>query len=212
MSISDGAAWEKEFGWQETKVGRLFSKEPNLKTFNRELIERGAELILIGLGVDVKDHNFADTPKRVADVYQEMFCPPETGWPMFEEDFTDIVVLRHHTFYTMCPHHLLPVKIVANVAYIPSGKVMGASKLARVIHDINTMPLTQEALMDRVINRMRDLLGDHSKGEAISLIGEHGCFAIRGVKSGADMATLKLTGAFKEPEWEKKFYHLVSYR
>jgi GTP cyclohydrolase I len=154
-------------------------------------------LILKGLGVDPDDHNFDRTPQRVADVYEEMFRPPDTGYPVFDEKYTDMVVLKGHDFYTLCPHHLLPVYIKCSVGYMPNGKVIGASKLMRMVADANRMPLTQEALTAMILERIDHLTAGTSKGAAIILEGEHGCFKMRGVKShAAKMVTMKFSGSF----------------
>ncbi len=164
---------------------------------NKELIEQGTRLILQGLEVDPTDHNFAKTPERFAKVFEEVFTPPKTGWPVFEEDYTDMVILRGHTFWTFCPHHLLPVKIKASVAYVPDGRVIGASKLARIIHEVNVTPMTQEKLTAEVLTKLRELTSFTSKGEAVLMEGNHGCFAIRGVRSAASMVTCKFNGVFE---------------
>lgn len=177
--------------------------------FSRKMIEDGAKQILIGLGVDVLDHNFSTTPKRMADVYEEMFCPKETGWPVFDEEYTDIVIVKGHTFYTMCPHHMLPVEIRASVAYFPNGKVIGASKLCRLIHEVNRKPLTQEKLTDLICKAIKDYTHGTSKGEAVLLQGEHDCFKIRGIRSNASMVTYKFNGVFDQPENQKRFLELV---
>jgi GTP cyclohydrolase I len=177
--------------------------------FNRQLCEEGATLLLRGLGVDLTDHNFATTPKRVADVYQELFSPKESGWPVFDEEYTDIVIVKGHRFWTMCPHHLLPVEIRASVAYFPNGKVIGASKLCRLIHEVNRKPLTQEKLTDLICQAIKEYTGGTSKGEAVLLEGEHDCFKIRGIKSEARMITYKFKGCFEEAENQKRFLQLV---
>lgn len=158
-------------------------------------IEAGARLILEGLGVDLADSNFAQTPHRVAKVYQELFQPPPTQWPVFDEDYTDMVIVRGHTFWTLCPHHLLPVRLVASVGYIPRGKVIGASKLLRMIHGCNHAPMTQEALTAAIIGHIQQVTGGTSEGEAVLLEGRHGCFEIRGVRSDASMITCKFSGS-----------------
>jgi len=175
-----------------------------------EKIEAGAGLILEGLGVDLSDSNFVQTPHRVAKVYQELFQPPATEWPVFDEDYTDMVIVRGHTFWTLCPHHLLPVKLVASVGYIPRGKVIGASKLIRMIHDCNRTPMTQEALTAAIIVHIRKLTVGTSAGEAVLLEGRHGCFEIRGVRSDASMLTCKFSGRFEsETELQRRFMDLV---
>ncbi len=179
----------------------------------RELIIEGTKLILQGLEVDPNDHNFARTPERFAKVFEEVFSPKSTGWPVFEEDYTDMVILRGHTFWTFCPHHLLPVKIKASVAYIPDGKVIGASKLARIIHEVNVMPLTQEKITANVLDKLRELTSFTSKGEAVLMEGNHGCFAIRGVKSTASMITCKFNGVFNlDPRLQDRFLTLARLR
>jgi GTP cyclohydrolase IA len=173
-------------------------------------IEAGVRLILEGLGVDPDDSNFRQTPRRVAKVYEELFLAPKTDWPVFDEDYTDMVIMRGHTFWSLCPHHLLPVRLVASVGYIPRGKVIGASKLIRLIHDCIRMPMTQEALTASVIAHIRDLTGGTSEGEAVFMEGRHGCFAIRGVRSDASLITCKFNGRFEtDPELQRRFMDLA---
>lgn len=189
--------------------GPIEAVEAHHRKFDRLRIEQGARLILEGLGVDIRNHNFASTPARVAKVYEELFCPQQSGWPVFDEEYTDIVIVRGHTFWTMCPHHLLPVKICANVAYFPNGKVIGASKLMRLIDEVNTMPLTQEKLTDLICDSIKHHTQGTSKGEAVMLTGRHGCFEIRGRKSGAEMVTYKFKGDFEQTENQRRFLELV---
>lgn len=159
-------------------------------------IQDGVYLILQGLGVDEHDHNFKDTPRRVAKVYQELFDPPPTKMPVFDEEYTDMVMFRNHVFYTMCPHHLLPVRLTTTVAYIPDGKVIGASKLGRIQHSVNRYPMTQERLTFEILAKLNALTDHTAKGAAILMRGEHGCFSIRGLHSPGDMMTLKYAGCF----------------
>lgn len=176
---------------------------------NTTKIEQGARLILEGLEVDLTDSNFSITPQRVAKVYQELFIPKDTGYPVFEEDYTDVVIMRGIDFVTLCPHHLLPVKLSASVAYIPNGKVIGASKLIRMIYEANNKPKTQEALTNDIILSLQKLTGGTSRGEAVMLVGRHGCMELRGVKSAANMLTYKFAGEFKsDPEKERRFLSL----
>jgi GTP cyclohydrolase I len=177
---------------------------------DKDKIASGVKLILEGLGADLEDSNFRRTPERVAKVYEELFRPPQTEWPVFDEDYTDMVIMRGHTLWTLCPHHLLPVRLVASVAYIPRGKVIGASKLMRLIHDCIRMPMTQEALTASVIAHIRDLTGRTSEGEAVFMEGRHGCFAIRGVRSDASLITCKFSGRFEsDPEMQRRFMDLA---
>lgn len=156
--------------------------------------------MLEGLGVDLEDGNFKSTPKRVAKVMQELFVPKETEWPVFEEDYADLVMLRGFEFWTLCPHHMLPVKLRACIAYIPKGKVIGASKLGRMLLECNRMPMTQEALTNAALEQINFLTEKTSEGAAVLLTGEHGCFRVRGLRSNADMITIKYGGVFLSDE------------
>lgn len=184
---------------------------------NKTKIEAGARQMLEGLGVDLQNHNFATTPQRVAKVMEELFVPEETGWPVFDEEYTDIVLLRGHVFWTLCPHHMLPVKLTMSIAYLPDGKVIGASKLARIAHEANRMPMTQEALTSAILDKAEDLLTTRHKGSAdtgprgvaVMLSGNHGCFQMRGIKSCADMVTFKFSGDFEDEGWQTRFFELV---
>src|SRR6478752_4962379 len=101
-------------------------------------LEKGAALILEGLGVDTRnDRNYTHTPERYAKALMEMFAAPDTDWAVFPENTNDLILLRDHRLYSLCPHHLLPVKLVVSVAYIPDGHVLGLSKLARVTQECN---------------------------------------------------------------------------
>lgn len=174
-------------------------------------IEAGVELILEGLGVDLEDHNFKDTPERVAKVYKELFTPKKTNWPVFDEQFTDMVMLRNFEFYTMCPHHLLPVKLVSTVAYIPNGKVIGASKLGRMQLEANRYPMTQEKLTFEIIEKVNLLTDKTAAGAAILMRGSHGCFQIRGLHTQADMLTFRFAGIFADDiHLQSRFLNLAA--
>lgn len=164
---------------------------------DKHKIEAGVRLLLEGIGVDAGDHNFADTPKRVAKFYAEMFKPVSNGdWPVFQENYNDIIIMRGVKFTTLCPHHLLPVKISANIAYLPKNNVLGASKLIRLCHAVNTQPFTQEKLTDLIAERLRaEAVGN--LGVGVVLYGEHDCMRIRGVHSDATMVTSTFYGKFE---------------
>jgi GTP cyclohydrolase I len=190
-------------------VTPLLSEPFHPRAMNLHTIKGGVRMILDGLGVDPGDHNFAATPERVAAVYAELFTPSETGWSVFDEDYTDLVMIRDHVFYTLCPHHLLPVRLTAAVSYIPNGKVIGASKLIRMVHEVNLYPMTQERLTAEIIASIEKLTQGTSRGEAVLLVGEHDCFRMRGVKSSASMVTVKFKGEYDTPERRGAFLDLV---
>lgn len=175
---------------------------------NQHKIEKGVEYILQGLGVDTKDHNYTDTPERYARALQEMFQPKQTEWATFIEDYTDFILLRGHTLFSLCPHHLFPVKLRVCLAYIPTGRVLGLSKLARLLDECNDGPVLQEAFTKRAIAKLHNICGASSA--ACHIEGEHGCLSMRGVKSTGDFVTYKLAGAFEtEPELSRRFFELI---
>jgi GTP cyclohydrolase I len=170
-------------------------------------IEAGVKLILQGLGCDLRDQNFQDTPERVARVYKQMFSSPEKGWATFDEDTTDVVLLRGHELYTLCPHHMLPVKLTVSLAYRPAGRVIGLSKLARVFQEVNRGPMLQEVIGKAAVDLLCSLTG--TKDAICRVEGQHGCMRIRGVKSCADTVTEYEAGAFKTLEMQKRFYAML---
>lgn len=173
-------------------------------------IAQGMKLVLDGLGADTKDHNFDKTPERYARALQEMFSPPETDIPVFDEKYADMVIVRDHTFWTLCPHHMFPVKLKASIGYIPNGKVIGASKLMRMMHDVNRLPMTQEALTAAIVARVDELTKHLNHGTIVKIQGQHGCFQIRGVKSHeASMVTLKATKDFDKSDLRREFMELT---
>jgi len=182
------------------------------KKFNSHLIEKGVELILQGLGCDRNDHNYTDTPERYTKALREMFGGQDTEWATFKEEYTDFILLRGHTMYSLCPHHLFPVKLNVSLAYIPNGEVLGLSKLARLLHECNRGPLLQEAFTKQAIAKLHHICRD-VKGAACFIQGEHGCLTMRGAKSDADFVTYRLDGAFETDDLlARRFFDLVRKR
>lgn len=175
-------------------------------------IEAGVELILKGLGVSLADRNFIDTPERVARYYVELFAPKEREWATFPENFNDFILLRGHTLFTLCPHHLLPVELRVSLAYIPNGHVLGLSKLARVLDECNTGPVLQEKFTKDCLRSLVAICPD-IQGAACFVEGRHDCTRIRGVRSEATFVTYRLEGKFREqPELEERFFQLAGRR
>jgi len=175
---------------------------------NASLIESGTKLILEGLGVDLADRNFAETPQRVARMMRELFVPKESEHATFPEDYNDFILLHGHRMHSLCPHHLLPVEFTVSLAYIPSGQVLGLSKLARLLDECNNGPLLQEKFTRDCVARLMYLCPG-TQGAACLIKGQHGCTRIRGVKSDAHFITYKLAGVFLErPELEERFFTL----
>lgn len=157
-------------------------------------MRQGIELVLEGMGVDLEDPNFKDTPQRVAKMYAELLTPEHCNWTTFDSQYNNLVMLRAHKVIALCPHHLMPVELRAYVAYIPEKKVLGLSKLARCVEEQLTTPLMQEELGDRVADTLMEKLSP--KGAACILVGEHGCMKFRGVRTDGDVITCALRGVF----------------
>lgn len=171
-------------------------------------IEKGVRFILRGLGCDLSDRNFIETPERVARAYAEMFASQDVEYPTFEEQYNNFVLLRGHRLYSLCPHHLLPVQLSVDVAYIPNGHVLGLSKLARLLDDINRGPILQEKYTNDVISKIYEVLPT-CKGAACVIRGEHGCAKMRGVKTDGDFYSYTMRGDFeRDPAQEQRFFEL----
>lgn len=180
-----------------------------MSPINQGLIEDGVSRLLRGLGVNLADPNYLETPERVARMYVEMFAPREREWATFSESYNDFIMLKGHRLYSLCPHHLLPVEFIVALAYVPSGNVLGLSKLARIFDECNTGPVLQEKLTVDVLDRLQDLVPG-IQGAACLIQGQHGCTKVRGVRSDGWFTTYKLSGVFQEqPELESRFFQLA---
>ena len=164
-------------------------------------IERAVQIILAAVGEDPRREGLRLTPHRVARMYAEMFSgmfeDPGKHLKMgFTERYDEMVVLRDIPFYSMCEHHLLPFMGRAHVAYLPRGKVVGVSKLARVVELCSRRPQVQERLTSQIADLIMTKLG--AKGAGVILEATHTCMTIRGVrKPGSVMVTSAMRGLFK---------------
>jgi len=166
-----------------------------------EKIERAVRDILEAVGADPEREGMRDTPRRVAEMYKELFGglfedPAEHLQVEFTEKYDEMVVLRDIPFYSMCEHHLLPFMGKAHVAYIPNGKVVGVSKLARIVECFARRPQVQERLTFEIAEMLMDKLG--AKGVGVIIEATHTCMTIRGVKKpGSVMVTSAMLGSFR---------------
>jgi GTP cyclohydrolase I len=164
-------------------------------SLNSKLMEQAIEALLEGMGVSLEDPNFKDTPKRVARMWIEMLTPAENNWTTFPGGtYDEIILLRGHVLHGFCPHHLLPVKMKAYVAYIPQKQVLGLSKLARVCEQFLTKPVMQEELTRSICDELWNRL--EPKAAGVIIAGEHSCMSLRGVESEGDAVTSAMKGAF----------------
>ncbi|MFN0135477.1 MAG: GTP cyclohydrolase I FolE [Phycisphaerae bacterium] len=161
-------------------------------------IERAVREILIAIGEDPNRDGIRETPSRVARMYGELFAglhddPERHLETTFDENHHEMVVLRDVSFNSMCEHHLMPFEGTAHIAYIPGGKIIGLSKLARIVDAYALRPQVQE----RLTSQIADLLAQkvQVKGCAVVLEAVHTCMTCRGVKKpGSVMVTSALRG------------------
>ena len=164
-------------------------------------IENATKQILLAIGEDPDREGLKNTPRRVARMYKELFGglfedPAEHLGVGFSEQYDEMVVLREIPFHSMCEHHLLPFMGKANIAYLPHGKVVGLSKLARVVEVCSRRPQVQERLTQQIADLIMSRLD--AKGCAVIIEATHTCTTIRGVrKPGSEMVTSAMRGTFK---------------
>lgn len=166
-----------------------------------EQIKAAVRTILLAVGEDADRPGLQQTPRRVANMYAEMFSglrsdPARHLSTVFPENYDEMVLVRDISFTSMCEHHLLPFSGVAHVAYVPNGKVTGLSKLARVVEEVSRRPQVQE----RMTQTIADMIDEHlnTSGVAVVVSAEHSCMAIRGIKKpGSTTVTSALRGIFK---------------
>lgn len=164
-------------------------------------IEKAVREILIGIGEDPDRDGLLETPARVARMYAEMFSglrqdPHEHTGKFFEEKYDEVVLVRDISFSSMCEHHLLPFVGKAHIGYMPNGKVIGLSKLARVVEVVARRPQVQERLTESVADLLLEALD--AKGVAVIIEADHSCMTIRGVrKPGSLTITSAMRGIFR---------------
>jgi GTP cyclohydrolase I len=170
-----------------------FPRAQKPRGMNKDLIAEGISLVLKGLNVDLTDHNFTDTPKRYAKAMEELFAQHPGEPTSFEETYTDFILVRGHNMYTLCPHHLLPVRMLVSLAY--SGPVMQERFTGEVV---NRMERALESGIMVAGRMVTDGYQPGQKGIYCHVEGWHGCMAMRGVQSNASTITEMSTGQFKK--------------
>ena len=157
--------------------------------------------ILAAVGEDPDREGLLETPQRVARMYAEMFSglhadPREHTDKFFEEKYDEVVLVRDISFCSMCEHHLLPFMGKAHIGYMPSGRVIGLSKLARVVEVIARRPQVQERMTEEIADLLVEELD--AKGVAVVVEASHSCMTIRGVrKPGSLCVTSAMKGIFR---------------
>ncbi|MDD6660110.1 MAG: GTP cyclohydrolase I FolE [Eubacteriales bacterium] len=169
---------------------------------DKEKIENAVKEILIAIGEDPNREGLLETPKRVANMYEEIFAglteDPKQHIKLFDEQSNDeMVIVKDIPFYSMCEHHLLPFFGKAHIAYIPSdNKIIGLSKLARIVDNFAKKPQVQERLTSDVADFLNENL--QPKGVAVIMEAEHMCMTMRGARAaGAKTQTSALRGIMR---------------
>jgi GTP cyclohydrolase I len=177
----------------------------------RASVEQAARDLLAALGADLNDSGLRDTPRRMADTYAELLTPEPFSLTTFpnEEGYDELIVVRDIPFHSLCMHHVLPFHGVAHVAYLPAGRILGLSKLARVVELFARDLQLQERLTVQIAGWLREQL--QPKGVGVVLEAEHLCMSLRGVqKPGARTVTSALDGLVRDdPRTREEFLDLT---
>jgi GTP cyclohydrolase I len=168
---------------------------------NNGHVQEAVVHLLQAIGEDPSREGLRDTPRRIAEMYGEIFGglyidPTEYLKVGFDVAHDEMVILREIPFYSMCEHHFLPFHGQAHVGYVPDGRVVGVSKLARVVEGYARRPQIQEQLTSQVAEAIMETL--QPDGVAVVIEAEHLCMTMRGVnKPGSRMITSAMRGQFK---------------
>lgn len=177
-------------------------------------IKEAVRLLLEGIGEDVTREGLQETPDRIARMYGEIFAGMEEDAgehlaKTFTVESNEIVLLKDITFYSMCEHHLMPFYGKAHIAYLPDGKVVGLSKLARTVEVYARRPQIQEKMTIQIVEAVMEHL--RPQGAMVMLEAEHMCMTMRGVeKPGSRTVTVASRGCFQEdPKWQALFFRML---
>jgi GTP cyclohydrolase I len=166
---------------------------------DREAAARAVADLLVALGRDPADGHLADTPRRVADAYLELLSPPPFNLTTFpnDEGYDELVLARGIPFQSLCQHHLLPFHGVAHLGYVPGARILGLSKLARVVELFARDLQVQERLTKQVADWLNENLAAKAVGVVIE--ADHLCMSLRGVRAaGSRTVTSALHGLLRD--------------
>jgi GTP cyclohydrolase I len=169
---------------------------------DQERIEAAVHEILLAVGEDPDREGLRETPARVARLYAEMFSglredPRQLLRRTFTQKYDEMVLVKHIGFESICEHHLLPFLGKAHVAYLPNGKIVGLSKLARVVEVLARRPQIQERMTEELADLLMEELG--ARGVGVILEASHTCMTIRGIRKPDSITTTSaMRGVFKD--------------
>tara|TARA_Y100000034_G_C6858209_1_gene390287 strand:+ start:381 stop:917 length:537 start_codon:yes stop_codon:yes gene_type:complete len=166
-------------------------------------LENNIRQTLFFLGEDIDRDGIKDTPKRVAKAWRELLNPEPFDLTTFDSNgYDEMIISKDIQYYTFCEHHLLPFFGKVSIGYIPNGKIVGLSKLARTVDYFSKRLNTQEYFTDNIANYLNDKL--KPVGIGVVITGRHLCQEMRGIKKRGNMLTSALKGAMLEKS-EAKF-------
>ena len=171
--------------------------------FDEAKIKAAVLSIIEAIGEDPEREGLIETPQRIAEMYAELFMglnkdPKEELSVVYEQGHREMVIVKDIPFYSMCEHHLLPFYGVAHIGYIPDiqGRIVGISKLARVVEIIARRPQVQERMTTAIADTIME--GLKAEGVGVVIQAEHMCMIMRGIKKpGSNIVTSAIRGAFK---------------
>lgn len=177
-----------------------------------EAAENAARKLLLALGADLNDPVLSKTPERMAKSYAELLTPIDFDMTTFPNDqgYDEMIIAKDVQFHSLCEHHLLPFIGVAYVAYIPRDRILGISKLARVVEKFARGLQVQERLTVQIANFIQEELDP--KGVGVVLSAEHTCMSLRGVKAcGTQTVTSSLKGLIRDSDRTRaEFFSLIN--
>lgn len=181
---------------------------------DQEKVKEAVRLLLEGIGEDVGREGLIDTPDRIARMCEEIYGGYEEDAKhhlrkTFHAQNSEMVVEKDITFYSMCEHHLLPFYGKAHIAYLPDGKVVGLSKLARTVEVFARRLQLQEQLTGQIADALMEEIAP--KGAAVIIEAEHMCMTMRGIKKpGSKTVTIAKRGAFQtDPLLEERLFRML---
>jgi GTP cyclohydrolase IA len=175
---------------------------------------RAARDFLNALGIDTDSESLRETPARMARAYAELFTAPEFNLTTFpnDEGYDELVLARSIPLRAVCEHHLLPFVGIAHVGYLPGARILGLSKLARVVTHFSSRPQVQERLTKQIASWLDEQL--EPKGVGVVIEAEHTCMTLRGVRAaGSSTVTSTLLGTLRDdPRSRQEFFALTGHR
>jgi GTP cyclohydrolase IA len=184
--------------------------------YDEAKVKKAIEDLILAVGEDPAREGLVETPRRIAEMYKELFCgmgldPVEELKVGFQEGHREMVIAKDIPFYSMCEHHFLPFFGVAHIGYIPNtnGRVVGVSKLARVVECVARRPQLQERMTSQIAESIQK--GLNPEGIGVVVQAEHLCMTMRGIKKpGTSIITSAVRGSFRRrPETRAEFFSLI---